>query len=98
MNDRQLEAASDALWQHWQRGTCIHSLPTPIRPFTRAAGYAVQARLEARSSSPLFGWKIAATSKAGQAHIAVNGPLAGRLLAERVRPNGAEIRQPHARG
>jgi 2-keto-4-pentenoate hydratase len=91
ITDRQLEAASDALWQHWQRGTRIDSLPTSIRPSTRAAGYAVQARLEARSTPPLFGWKIAATSQAGQVHIAVNGPLAGRLLAERVRPNGAEI-------
>jgi 2-keto-4-pentenoate hydratase len=91
VTDRQLEAASDALWRHWQCGTRIDSLPTSIRPFTRAAGYAVQAALEARSTPPLFGWKIAATSKAGQAHIAVNGPLAGRLLPERVFPNGAEI-------
>ena len=91
MTDHALEAASDALWQHWQQGTRIDSLPTSIRPFTRAAGYAVQARLEARSTAPLFGWKIAATSKPGQVHIAVSGPLAGRLLAERVRPNGAEI-------
>lgn len=91
MTDRDLEEASDALWQHWQQGTCIDSLPAAIRPSTRAAGYAVQARLEARSTAPLFGWKIAATSKAGQAHISVHGPLAGRLLAERVFPNGAEI-------
>jgi 2-keto-4-pentenoate hydratase len=91
MTDHQLAAASDALWQHWQRGTRIDALPTWIRPVTRAAGYAVQARLEARCPAPLFGWKIAATSKAGQAHIAVNGPLAGRLLADRVFANGAEI-------
>ena len=91
MTDRDLKEASDALWQHWQQGTRIDSLPVSIRPSTRAAGYAVQARLEARSTAPLFGWKIAATSKAGQAHIAVQGPLAGRLLAERVFSNGAEI-------
>jgi 2-keto-4-pentenoate hydratase len=39
----------------------------------------------------LYGWKIAATSKAGQAHINVDGPLAGRLLRERVFGPGAVI-------
>src|SRR5215831_10876211 len=55
-----------------------------MRPLTREDGYAIQGCLERRSTAPLAGWKIAATSKAGQAHIAVDGPLAGRLLAERV--------------
>lgn len=49
----------------------------------------MQAVLERSSSAPLFGWKIAATSKAGQAHIGVDGPLAGRILAERVLTDGA---------
>ena len=62
-----------------------------MRPATRADGYAVQATLEARSAAPLYGWKIAATSKAGQAHIAVDGPLAGRLLRERVVENGGTL-------
>src|SRR6187397_3466757 len=62
-----------------------------MRPATRADGYTVQACLEARTASPLFGWKIAATSKAGQAHIAVDGPLAGRLLRERVVPDGGDV-------
>src|SRR5690349_23199609 len=55
-----------------------------MRPATRADGYSVQARLETRSASPVFGWKIAATSAAGQAHINVDGPLAGRILQERL--------------
>ena len=44
----------------------------------------MQAMLEERTASPLFGWKIAATSVAGQKHINVTGPLAGRLLREKV--------------
>jgi 2-keto-4-pentenoate hydratase len=67
------------------------ALPRDVRPATRQEGYAVQQRLERRSASALFGWKIAATSKAGQAHIAVDGPLAGRLLRERVRDSGGEV-------
>ncbi|GJE03855.1 2-keto-4-pentenoate hydratase [Methylobacterium isbiliense] len=88
-------AASDRLWRHWQEGTRLDALPPDERPATRAEGYAIQARLEARSRAPLVGWKIAATSAAGQAHIGVDGPLAGRLLAERVLEPGAEIPYRH---
>jgi len=62
----------------------MNALPLPLRPTTRDDGYAIQAHLEALSGRPLFGWKIAATSEGGQRHIGVDGPLAGRLLAERV--------------
>jgi 2-keto-4-pentenoate hydratase len=81
MSDR-FEAAADLLWHHWQNGTRLSALPDDIRPRTREEGYRVQAHLERRSRHPLLGWKIAATSRAGQAHIAVDGPLAGRLIAE----------------
>jgi 2-keto-4-pentenoate hydratase len=76
--------AADLLWDCWNQGRRLASIPDEIRPQTREEGYAVQALLEERSAGPLFGWKIAATSKAGQAHINVTGPLAGRLLAEKV--------------
>ena len=87
----QLQAASDLLWDCWQRRECMRELPGAMRPLTREAGYAIQALLERRSAFPLFGWKIAATSKAGQAHIAVDGPMAGRLLNERVRESGGRV-------
>ena len=85
------QAASDLLFNHWRGGTVLDALPEALRPETRAEGYAVQARLETRSALPLFGWKIAATSTAGQAHINVDGPLAGRLLAEMVSEDGAVL-------
>ncbi len=84
-------AASDLLWRHWRAGTVLDALPEAFRPKTRAEGYAAQALLEARSARPLFGWKIAATSAAGQAHINVDGPLAGRLLAEMVAEDGGAL-------
>ena len=43
------------------------------------------------SGQDTFGWKIAATSKAGQQHIGVDGPLAGRLLQKRVFNSGAAV-------
>ncbi len=90
-NRDRIRAASDLLWENWQAGTRFACLPDEIRPRTRAEGYAVQAVLERRSGAPLFGWKVAATSKAGQNHIGVDGPLAGRLLSENVSESGAEL-------
>lgn len=83
-----IRQASDLLCGHWKAQTRLAELPLAIRPATREEGYAVQALVERQSAAPLFGWKIAATSPAGQAHIRVDGPLAGRILAERVIPEG----------
>jgi len=86
-----IQRASDLLWQTWQAGGVIDHLPAAMKPETRSEGYAIQARLEARSAALLFGWKIAATSAAGQAHINVTGPMAGRLLAEKVVAEGSTV-------
>ena len=59
-----------------------------MRPRDRIEGYAVQAAIEKYSPHALFGWKIAATSEAGQKHINVAGPMAGRILTETVIPDG----------
>ncbi|HET9269102.1 MAG TPA: fumarylacetoacetate hydrolase family protein [Vicinamibacterales bacterium] len=91
MTASQLLDASNLLWDHWTGERRLDQIPEPIRPSTRADGYAVQATLEQRSSAPLFGWKIAATSVAGQKHINVDGPMAGRLLRERAFDSGATV-------
>lgn len=92
MNRAQaLERAGIILWDAWQQGVAIRALPPEVRPLSRAEGYAVQSALEGRSSGPLFGWKLAATSLAGQRHIQVDGPIAGRLLRERARAPGARL-------
>ena len=91
MEIAQAQAASRILIRHWQDGTVLDALPPELRPSTRAGGYAIQARLEATSARPLWGWKIAATSTAGQKHIGVDGPLAGRLLAEMTHEDGATL-------
>lgn len=91
LSNDQAEAAAALLYRHWQDGRRTDHLPPALRPRTRADGYAIQARLERNSAAPLFGWKIAATSQEGQQHINVDGPLAGRLLAERVYDDGATV-------
>jgi 2-keto-4-pentenoate hydratase len=86
-----LKRAGDILWDAWQQGVAMEALPSEVRPLTRAEGYEVQAALEGRSSGPPLGWKIAATSVAGQRHIQVDGPIAGRLLRERARDPGVRL-------
>lgn len=83
--------AHELLYRTWLEGGVIDALPHALRPASRADGYAIQALLEARSAKPLYGWKIAATSTAGQKHINVDGPIAGRLLAERAFASGATL-------
>jgi 2-keto-4-pentenoate hydratase len=91
MTPAATEEAADILWRHWQASTRIDALPERCRPQTRADGYAVQAAVAVRSQQTVAGWKIAATSAAGQRHIAVDGPLAGRLLAGRRVSDAATI-------
>jgi 2-keto-4-pentenoate hydratase len=91
MTPDTIEAAAALLWRHWTARTRIDALPAACRPTDRAQGYAVQAELARLSGQPVAGWKIAATSAAGQAHIGVDGPLAGRLLRDRVLAPGAVV-------
>lgn len=91
MLSKDHQRASDLIWNLWRQGEITDDLPTGLKPRTRAEGYAIQAGLDARSSRPRAGWKIAATSIAGQRHIGVDGPLAGRILEEFLRPPGATV-------
>ena len=86
-----IHRSAELLLDLWQQRKRCDGLPMDIRPRDRQEGYAVQQALTAMQSHALFGWKIAATSAAGQAHIGVDGPLAGSLYTDRVLQNGAEV-------
>jgi 2-keto-4-pentenoate hydratase len=86
LDQDQILAASRTLRDHWRAGTKCGDLEASHRPRDRADGYAIQAAIS--SAASLYGWKIAATSEAGQRHINVDGPMAGRILAETVIANG----------
>jgi 2-keto-4-pentenoate hydratase len=88
LDKNAITAASKILHDHWRAGTKLAGLDTPHRPRDRTEAYAIQAAIEKYSSDVLFGWKIAATSEAGQKHINVDGPMAGRILAETVIRDG----------
>lgn len=79
----QPATAATVLATHWRQGKHLQALPPDCQPINRAQGYAVQALWPAHVG-PVGGWKIAATSVAGQRHIGVGGPLVGPVFAHRV--------------
>jgi len=83
--------AGEILLRAWQEGGVIENLPDSCRPLSRTEGYQVQRVFERQSRHALRGWKIAATSAAGQSHIRVTGPIAGRLLQECCHLSGATL-------
>ncbi len=84
MQTMQAKEAAAMLWDAWVHSKPLDALPANCRPATIEEGYQVQAQILALSGQQQFGWKIAATSKAGQTHIGVDGPIAGHLLHNRV--------------
>jgi 2-keto-4-pentenoate hydratase len=91
MHQQDIHSAAAILWQHWRQSTRFDELPAHCRPGSRAEAYAIQAEVARLSGMSIVGWKIAATSLAGQQHIRVDGPMAGCLLSARALEGGARI-------
>lgn len=91
MDNWSAEQAARIIWTTWQGNDRIDGLPADCRPTTRQEAYKVQSEVARLSGRLLFGWKIAATSQAGQKHIGVDGPLAGRILENRAFQSGASV-------
>ena len=80
--------AARLIWDSWESGNKINDFPRNILPKSRKEAYEIQKNLEYYSNMNVIGWKIAATSLEGQKHIGVSGPLAGRILKDKVfQPN-----------
>src|SRR6476620_605710 len=88
LDKNAITAASKALHDHWRDGPKFSGLDDRLRPRHPIEAYAIQSDIEKYSARGLFGWKIAATSEAGQKHINVDGPMAGRILAHTVIADG----------
>lgn len=83
------DGTAGALWQAWTTGERLESLPELLRPRTLVEGFTAQQRLAERAG-PAYGWKLAATAAAGQAHIGVDAPLPGPLF-ERFRHDPGDV-------
>ena len=88
--ETRAQRAAAALWQRWQTQSPDGPLAPDIRPATLAEAWDVQAELT-KLAGPRIGWKVAASSAAGQRHIGVAGPIAGPLLAAGVRGSGESV-------
>jgi len=91
MNETAIAEAAEILWRARLERRRLTELPAHCRPGSLAEGYAVQDAMAALARQPVLGWKIAATSAAGQRHIGVSEPLAGRLFADFVLGDGARL-------
>ncbi|GAA1141654.1 hypothetical protein GCM10009583_09500 [Ornithinicoccus hortensis] len=90
LDEQATKQAFKTLWAAHEGGYTVDGIPEEVRPRTRAEGYAVQAHF-AGETAAVAGWKIAATSQAGQDHLQVDGPLAGRVLSERLLEPGQPV-------
>lgn len=91
MNSKHVREAADILRRHTRERTRLGSLPETCRPSSRVEAYAIQEEVAGLSGRQVAGWKIAATSEAGQKHIGVDGPIAARLLSEHIIAGGLAI-------
>ncbi|MBT6441716.1 MAG: hydratase [Alphaproteobacteria bacterium] len=91
VGDSKAQAAARIIWQAWVDGRQIDTLPPACRPEDLTAGYAAQAALCDISGERVVGRKIAATSKAGQKHIGVDGPQQGLLFERFFLTEGASV-------
>ena len=90
VNMKSEEEAFCLLNDCFTSGKLIDCLPKQLRPTSYEQAYSIQSKYDERSTSRI-GWKIAATSKAGQAHIGVNEPLIGRLNSKMVVKHGRPV-------
>ena len=91
MDAAAIDKAAKILWQARLNQGRVAALPADCRPGLLSEGYAIQDAMIANAGQSVFGWKIAATSAAGQKHIGVTEPLAGRLFGGFILPDGANL-------
>lgn len=91
MQPELVNQLAETLSTHWISGQALAPLLPETSPQSRNDGYTVQASLCKHIASEVVGWKIAATSEAGQKHIGVSGPLAGRIFAHTLCQMGTPI-------
>jgi len=88
--DARLEGLAADLADAWRSSTQI-PLPGVSGPASRDEAFAVQDRMAALIGDRIAGWKIGAAVKAVQDLEGHDGPIIGRILAERVYHSPADV-------
>ena len=85
----QFEQLARDLAEAWRSGGAI---PLPAQgPATRADAYAIQDRMAELIGAKVVGWKVGATVRAVQIFEGHDGPLPGRVFADRLFDSPAKI-------
>ena len=93
MGQGTVDAAADLLWELWSKDTKLAELPPECVPVDLEDGWAVQRSLDRHIGQPV-GWKVAASSLAGQRVIGVDRPLVGSLHAVQLVEDGCVLPLP----
>ncbi|MFN3217986.1 MAG: 2-keto-4-pentenoate hydratase [Acidimicrobiales bacterium] len=72
-------------------GRTIPELPDGLRPGTVAESYAIQDALHEALALPIGALKVGCTSEAAQAALRIDEPIAGRLAANTLHPDGVAL-------
>jgi len=86
-----IDEAARLLLAAWRDATRLDGLPSTCKPADLDQGYAIQDALLVATGETLAGYKIAATSVAGQQHIGITHPITGGLLNSQMHSPGAQV-------
>ncbi|MBL8700101.1 MAG: hypothetical protein JNK67_17105 [Alphaproteobacteria bacterium] len=87
--DQRLESLARELAQAWVKGTTVPLPATAVA--SRAEAYAVQDRMAELIGQKVVGWKVGATVRAVQIFEGHDGPLPGRIFADRLFHSPARV-------
>ena len=83
MSEKFEQLARD-LAEAWRSGGTIPLPPAGQGPATRADAYEIQDRMAELIGGQVAGWKVGATVRAVQVFEGHDGPLPGRIFADRL--------------
>jgi 2-keto-4-pentenoate hydratase len=89
--EQGLERLARDLADAWRSGGTVPLPPTGQGPATRAEAYAIQDRMAELIGSEAAGWKVGATVRAVQLFEGHDGPLPGRIFADRCFDSPARV-------
>lgn len=87
----RFEQLAEELANAWRDGTTIPLPGRGLGPSTRAEAYAIQDHMAERIGGKVVGWKVGATVRAVQLFEGHDGPLPGRIFADRCYKSPANI-------
>lgn len=91
MLDEGLEGLARDLAKAWTDGGTVPLPPAGQGARSRAEAYAVQDRMAELIGGTVAGWKVGATVRAVQVFEGHDGPLPGRVFADRVLEGGGSV-------